>query len=411
MTDRTINCPIHGVINLTPRMCSIIDTPEFQRLHRLRQLGVTHFVYPSATHTRFEHSIGVSHLAKIVLLTLQNKHPELKIDDNLIELYQVAALLHDIGHGPFSHLYDDEIINPEEVHHEDRGISIFKNMIERYTLSFNKREINFIVNLIEPSKELENDWFYQIINNKLCSVDVDKIDYIQRDCYHLGFGINDTFERLLTMCEVKNMVIGSKVKLVLAWPTKLQDEIMSLFETRYRLHKRVYNHHTVKAIEQIVTKLLLEIKKSCNIDLSGSFDDIISFPFQNHTINNLQRRLEFRHHPKLIGEKIITICKSPDSNESEEIENKINNLIAILSKKGILTSKIMKTKIGFISGNGSNPLNNVPYFKKGSNEATTVDKYDTFMDPKNCQEYIYRLYVLSNDRIEEASSLWNTIIK
>ena len=57
------------------------------------------------------------------------------------------------------------------------------------------------------------------------------------------------------MCEVKNMVIGSKVKLVLAWPTKLQDEIMSLFETRYRLHKRVYNHHTVKAIEQIVTKL------------------------------------------------------------------------------------------------------------------------------------------------------------
>ena len=139
MTDRTINCPIHGVINLTPRMCSIIDTPEFQRLHRLRQLGVTHFVYPSATHTRFEHSIGVSHLAKIVLISIQNKHPELKIDDNLIELYQVGALLHDIGHGPFSHLYDDEIINPEEVHHEDRGISIFKNMVEKYNLSFNKR--------------------------------------------------------------------------------------------------------------------------------------------------------------------------------------------------------------------------------------------------------------------------------
>ena len=70
MTTRTINCPIHGVITLTSKMCQIIDTPEFQRLHRLRQLGATYLVYPSATHTRFEHSIGVSHLAK-VLLTLK----------------------------------------------------------------------------------------------------------------------------------------------------------------------------------------------------------------------------------------------------------------------------------------------------------------------------------------------------
>ena len=172
-----------------------------------------------------------------------------------------------MGHGPFSHLYDDEIINPEEEdHHETRGITIFKNMIQKYSLAFDKREIEFIINLIEPTKKLQNEWLYQIINNKLCSIDVDKIDYIQRDCYHLGFGINETFERLLTMCEVKSMVINNDksvnvVKLVLAWPNKLQDEVMSLFETRYRLHKRVYTHHTVKAIEQVVTKILIEIKR------------------------------------------------------------------------------------------------------------------------------------------------------
>ena len=204
-------------------------------------------------------------LAKILLTSLHIKHPNLGIDDNLIELFQIAGLLHDIGHGPFSHLYDDEIINPEEEdHHETRGITIFKNMIQKYSLEFDKREIEFIINLIEPTKKLQNEWLYQIINNKLCSIDVDKIDYIQRDCYHLGFGINETFERLLTMCEVKSMVINNDksvndIKLVLAWPNKLQDEVMSLFETRYRLHKRVYTHHTVKAIEQVVAKILIEI--------------------------------------------------------------------------------------------------------------------------------------------------------
>ena len=160
-----------------------------------------------------------------------------------------------------------------------------------------------------------------------------------------------------------------------------------------------------------IKSLLIEIKKSSSIDLPQSFDDIISFPFQNHTINNLQRQLEFRHHPKLIGEKTVTIFSSPDCTAEAFIDKKCNIIEMTLKEKGILTTGIIKTKIGFISGNGSNPLNNVPYFKKGSNEATTVDKYDTFMAPKNCQEYIYRLYVLSNDRIEEASSLWNAIIK
>jgi len=84
MTTRTINCPIHGVITLTSKMCQIIDTPEFQRLHRLRQLGATYLVYPSATHTRFEHSIGVSHLAKIMLNALQSNNPNLAITDELI---------------------------------------------------------------------------------------------------------------------------------------------------------------------------------------------------------------------------------------------------------------------------------------------------------------------------------------
>ena len=126
MSSRIINCPLYGFINITPRMGFIIDTPEFKRLHNLRQLGATYLVYPSANHTRFEHSLGVSHLAKRLLLSLREKNTNRNITDELIELVQIAGLIHDIGHGPFSHLYDDYIIGTNDMEHEERGIEIFK---------------------------------------------------------------------------------------------------------------------------------------------------------------------------------------------------------------------------------------------------------------------------------------------
>jgi len=400
MTHKTVNCPLHGVITLTPRMCEIIDTPEYQRLHKLRQLGVTHHVYPSANHTRFEHSLGVSHLAKILVNSIIEKHPEFDMIDSDVELFQIAGLIHDIGHGPFSHLYDDEIIDQEkDMKHESRGINIFKGMVEKYSLSYDKKEIDFIIELIEPSKENENNWKYQIINNKFCSIDVDKVDYIQRDCYYLGFGVNQKFERLLTMCDIKTYVFtdhGEQVKTeeVLAWPEKLQDEIISLFQTRYRLHKQVYTHHTVKAVEQIVSKILFEIKKSTDIDLSTSYDDIISFPYKNEIIKELQRQLDFRQHPRLIGEETIIIKTCLDPNQKLEISFiTLKKIVKTLNENGIHNSGIISAKIGFISGDGGNPLEMVPYFKKDNDMAYKTNNYSSFMAPKNCQEYIYRIYV------------------
>ena len=106
MSNRNINCPLHGFITLTPRMCQIIDTPEWKRLHNLRQLGVAYIVYPSANQTRAEHSLGVSHLGKLLATSLQQNQPELEISDNDIELIQIAGLVHDIGHACFSHFFD-----------------------------------------------------------------------------------------------------------------------------------------------------------------------------------------------------------------------------------------------------------------------------------------------------------------
>lgn len=109
---RLIKDPIHGFMRLRKELFCVIDTPHFQRLRSLRQLGLLHYVFPSATHTRFEHSIGTANIAGTLLRTLQDLQGGTlrELSDRRCLLVQVAALVHDLGHGPFSHVFDGEVI-------------------------------------------------------------------------------------------------------------------------------------------------------------------------------------------------------------------------------------------------------------------------------------------------------------
>uniref|UniRef100_A0A9J8ANF4 HD domain-containing protein n=1 Tax=Cyprinus carpio carpio TaxID=630221 RepID=A0A9J8ANF4_CYPCA len=107
---KIFNDPIHGQMELHPLLVKIIDTPQFQRLRHIKQLGTKYLVYPGATHTRFEHSLGVAYLARCLLKTLRENQPELNITKQDFLCVQIAALCHDMGHGPFSHLFDGMFI-------------------------------------------------------------------------------------------------------------------------------------------------------------------------------------------------------------------------------------------------------------------------------------------------------------
>lgn len=117
-TSNTVfNDPIHGHIELEKVDCQVMDTPQFQRLRELKQLGVayygikhSHTVYPGATHNRFEHSIGVCHIAGMWVNILRRNQPDLGITDNDYKCVRLAGLTHDLGHGPFSHLFDSQFI-------------------------------------------------------------------------------------------------------------------------------------------------------------------------------------------------------------------------------------------------------------------------------------------------------------
>lgn len=289
--------------------------------------------------------------------------------------------------------------------HEERGIEIFKNMVKENTMPFTEDEVTFITSLINPNENVKNNWLFQIVANKYCSIDVDKIDYIQRDSYHLGFGLSEKYERLITMCDIKEFEGNA----VLAWPDKLQDEIISLFETRYRLHKKVYCHHTVKSCEFIITDLLNNIIYNNNLEFKYLYDDIISFPF-TQTIRELKDKLDKRELPKMIGEKIVTVCNN-NKDKQEDIEARLNEIINMLTIDGISNRGIMKCKIGFISGNGDNPLKNVVYFSKNKQTAYKMKNYSSFIAPKNCQEYIYRIYIDNENDLNKAKKLWDNLIE
>lgn len=402
--SKDIYDPIHGFINISPLLQLFIDTPEFQRLRDLKQLGATYFVYPSATHTRFEHSIGVCYLAGSLLENLKKNQPELSINKNQIDLIKLAALLHDLGHGPFSHLYDDYIINKNEPEHEERGIKIFKNIIEsnpKIKNRINNDSIKFVCDLINPPEDLKNNWMYQIVCNKINDIDVDKIDYILRDSYHIGLPLQGEFSRLISMVRVCNY----EDKKVLAWNKKLQYEIFLLFSSRYRLHKQVYTHHTVKSFEYLIIPIIKKLM-SKNIDFIDFTDAVVLSRLNLECKKDLDE-LSKRNIPILIGEK--TLCNKDciidfieNNPKPDYYDNDSDLYIFECLKLGLSGSK--------------NPLNNVYYYDKNSeNKCFKLNSNEfSFIIPDNYEEIIIRFYAKNrnkNKQIKAGNIIWNNYIK
>ncbi len=154
-----IKDPIYGYINITEEDKKLIDTPFFQRLRRVRQVPLIDYVYPSAVHTRFEHSLGVAHLAMNIMANLP-----IEIDEYEAKMIRSASLLHDIGHGPFSHLFEvilGEKVNKEKLIKNKFYISLFVNKNGVLKLELNKDVRDFDFNNLEARKgyyESESYW-------------------------------------------------------------------------------------------------------------------------------------------------------------------------------------------------------------------------------------------------------------
>lgn len=249
---------IYGHIEI-PQLCKpFIDTPEFQRLRRVKQLGSAYYAYPSATHTRFEHCIGVMHLAGFMVDKLRKYR---NITDRQKELIQLGGLYHDIGHFSYSHLFDvflkkrtgenEEEQNAlegnrdpifEMVDHEDRSIYYLGQVNKRKNLLTTEEEL-FVIDVIKGNERHREKYLYQIVCNKRCGIDVDKMDYLRRDSYHCGM------PEFQSEFIIRNSQIDKDNNI--CFKSKIKSDISDLFAARHRMFKTVYQHHTSMKIDKI----------------------------------------------------------------------------------------------------------------------------------------------------------------
>jgi len=390
--SKEIYDPVHDFITITPLMRQIIDTPEMQRLRDLKQLGAAHYVFPSAVHTRFAHSIGVSYLAGKIMKILQQNQKRLQITDRTIEIARIAGLVHDIGHGPFSHLYDQHIRARNEDNHEKRGCQLFRKMVLKYNLCLHPHEVDQIVMMINPTIQLQSYWPYQIIANKLCQIDVDKLDYIRRDCYHLGIQMCDTFTRLITKVRVVKTSTGGEV---LAWPKKLEFDIFNMFATRYRLHKQIYHHHAINAYNFVIVEIMRKHRKNKGMDCWQLTDSNIICGL-NEECRHLHHKLLTRDVPKLVGEKVLM---KPNAGYGDDGPN----------PRVFLDTIVQKVEIGFSSGL-TNPLYEVFYYTKNNIDIghQSNPQENSFCVPQQFKETIVRMYTKSNDFVA-AQKEWDIL--
>ncbi|XP_032074842.1 deoxynucleoside triphosphate triphosphohydrolase SAMHD1-like [Thamnophis elegans] len=333
---KVFNDPIHGHIEMHPLLVRIIDTPQFQRLRYIKQLGGTYYVFPGGSHNRFEHSLGVSHLAGRLVQALQERQPELNIDQRDILCVQIAGLCHDLGHGPFSHMFDARFIPLARPglkwKHELASVQMFEYLIdsnnlkpdmEKYGLQLDE-DIQFIKEQIaSPVEEKMGDkewpycgrsknksFLYEIVANKTSGIDVDKWDYFARDCHHLGIQNNFDYERFIKfarVCLVKDMMhICTRDKEV--------GNLYDMFHTRNCLHRRAYQHKVGNIIETMITDAFLKADPYIKIKGSGGKMFRISTALE-----------DMEAYTKLTDEIFLKILHSdePELSDAREILCKI----------------------------------------------------------------------------------------
>ena len=237
---KIINDPIYGFIKINnPLILELIDHPYFQRLKRIKQLGLAEFVYPGAHHTRFHHALGAMHLMDQVLDNLKAKGYSITPEER--EAAEIAILLHDIGHGPFSHVLEYTLLN--EVKHEDVSTLLMAKLNQHFN-----GKLSLAIEIFE--NKYHRKFFHQLVSSQL---DVDRLDYLSRDSFYTG--VREGFigsERLLSMMDLNNEQLVIEEKGIYSTENFLM--------ARRLMYWQVYLHKTAIAAETMLIQILRRAK-------------------------------------------------------------------------------------------------------------------------------------------------------
>lgn len=386
-----INDPIHGVIELHPLLLKIINTPQFQRLKNIKQLGVSYSIFPGASHNRFEHSIGTSYLCGKMIDTLRDRHSTEEYGKIVITeveslCVKVAGLCHDLGHGPFSHFFDRDyiprVIKGSTWTHEEASCKLFDFMLkENQELKLNdefkkyglEEEKEFIKDLILgekgkvkdteivyelgvcDKKKYKKSFLYEIVNNKRNGIDCDKFDYFARDCHNVGVKSNFDWQRYFFTTLI--MPIGDELQICVR--DKEVFNLYELFHTRASLHQRVYQHKTEAPIKDMLAEALEQVDKKFRI--SESIGDMALYTKLTDNITSeisksdksdddiekakdLLEKIEKRDLYKFCGETYLPKPRSPD-DINKKIDDSLSSISPPMSAEKIREAKDLLLKI------------------------------------------------------------------
>jgi hypothetical protein len=235
-THKILNDPVYGFIKLPYGILfDLVEHPYFQRLRRIKQVSLTHLVYPGALHTRFHHALGALHLMQMALDTLKGKGVE--ITDEECEAAQIAILLHDIGHGPFSHTLEHTLI---DVHHEALSIYFMEYLNGQF-----RGQLSMAIQIFK--KEYPKRFLGQLVSGQL---DMDRMDYLMRDSYFTGVSEGvigyDRIIKMLDVAEDGQLVVEEKGIY----------SIERFLTSRRIMYWQVYLHKTVLSAEQMMIRVL-----------------------------------------------------------------------------------------------------------------------------------------------------------
>ena len=272
---KIINDPLYGFISLPYDIIyDIIESPCFQRLRRIRQLGLTSMVYPGAYNTRFHHAIGAMHLAMEAVEVLRSKGTEITEEES--EALAIAILLHDVGHGPFSHALEHSLV--KNIDHEDISIMFMEKL--------NKEHNGGLSLAIQIFKnQYSKNFLHQLISSQL---DVDRLDYLNRDSFYTGVqeGVIGV-DRIIKLLNVKDGELVVDQKGIYS--------IEKFLVARRIMYWQVYLHKTVVSAEFLLINILKKAK-----ELASSGEELFCSPSLHEFLYNNHSKESFVENPELL---------------------------------------------------------------------------------------------------------------
>ena len=319
---KIINDPVFGFINIQSELVfDLIEHPVFQRLRRIKQLGLSYLVFPGANHSRFEHAIGATHLMRQAISVLKLK--EIEISDEEAEAVTVAILLHDIGHAPFSHVLENTLV---EISHEEISLLLMNELNKQFD-----GRLDLAIKIF--TNQYKKQFLHQLVSSQL---DMDRLDYLSRDSFFTGVAEGTVgVERIIKMLNVRDDKLVIDAKGIYS--------IEKFLISRRLMYWQVYLHKTVVSAEFLLINVLKRAK-----ELVAAGTPVFATPTLDIFMRNSFTSNNFNKNILVEGKNILNWYSLLDDNDIlvsvKEWQNHSDMVLSSLAKS-LINRKLFKATL------------------------------------------------------------------